>query len=40
MQVLECSKALKLWGRGPGGPDTFHDLIVADAGIAEVHRPL
>ena len=33
LQILGCTKALKIWGGAPDGPATLHDIIVSDTSI-------
>lgn len=36
IQVVDCSKALKVWAGAPGGMLTYHDLISVDADVIQV----
>ena len=38
LQILGCTKALKIWGSAPDGPATLHDVIVCDTSIIKACR--
>ena len=37
--MLQCPRALKLWGREAAAPDSFYDLVAADPSILEALPP-